>query len=112
MAERGVLVTRDKSEIRYRDSIQQFMRRIGAGKCVIVILEKAYLESKNCMYELTQIASRPEFAPRVYPIVMPDAGDLRPHHQNRVRQVLGGQARQTRPGDESDRPGASRGHPG
>jgi internalin A len=74
MAEWGVLVTRDKSEIGYRDSIQQFMRRIGAGKCVIVILTKAYLESQYCMYELTQIASHAEFARRVYPVVMPDAG--------------------------------------
>lgn len=73
MAEQGVIITRDKSEIGYRGSIQQFMQRIGAGKCVIVILSKAYLESKNCMYELTRIASRPEFARRVYPIVMPDA---------------------------------------
>lgn len=73
MGERGVLITRDKSEIRYRDSIQQFMRRIGAGTCVIVILTKAYLESKYCMYELTEIASRSEFAKRVYPVVMPDA---------------------------------------
>lgn len=74
MSERGVLITRDKTEINYRDSIQQFMNRIGTGKCVIVILGQAYLESKNCMYELTQIASRPEFARCVYPIVMADAG--------------------------------------
>jgi internalin A len=73
MAERGVLIIRDKNEISYRDSIQQFMQRIGAGRCVIVILSKAYLESPNCMYELTQIASRPEFARRIYPIIMPDA---------------------------------------
>ena len=68
-----MLITRDKSEIGYRDSIQQFMERIGVSKCVIVILGKAYLESKNCMYELTQIASRPDFARHVFPIVMPDA---------------------------------------
>ena len=74
MAEQGVPITRDKNEIVYRDSIKQFMRRIGAGKCVIVILSKAYLESSSCMYELTQIASRPDFARCVYPIVMPDAG--------------------------------------
>jgi hypothetical protein len=73
MADRAVLIIRDKSEARYRDSIRQFMQRIGAGKCVIVVLGKAYLESKSCMYELTQIASHPEFASRVYPIVMPDA---------------------------------------
>jgi internalin A len=68
--ERGVLVTRDKSEVRYRDSIEQFMRRIGASKCVIVILSEEYLQSKNCMFELTEIAGRPEYASRVYPIVM------------------------------------------
>jgi len=74
MAEQGVLITRDKSEIAYRDSIQQFMRRVGAGKCVIVILSQAYLKSKNCMYELTQIASHSEFKNRVYPVVLADAG--------------------------------------
>jgi len=78
MSERGVIVTRDKDEVSYRDSIQQFMRRLGAGKCVIVILSQAYLESKNCMYELTQLAERPEFARRVYPVVLPDAGIFDP----------------------------------
>jgi internalin A len=73
MEERGVLVTRDKDEVRYRDSIQEFMQRLGAGKCVILILDRDYLQSKNCMLELTEIASRPEFASHVYPIVMPDA---------------------------------------
>lgn len=78
MEERGVLVTRDKSEIRYRDSIQQFMRRLGAGKCIIVVLGQAYLQSKNCMFELTEIADRPEFASRVYPIIMADAAIFDP----------------------------------
>ena len=78
LEERGILVTRDKSEVRYRDSVEQFMRRIGVGKCVIVILSKEYLQSKNCMFELTEIASRPEFASRVYPIVMPDAAVFDP----------------------------------
>ena len=76
--ERGILVTRDKSEVRYRDSIGQFMRRIGTGKCVIVILSKEYLQSKNCMFELTEIAGRPQFASRVYPVVMPDAAIFDP----------------------------------
>jgi hypothetical protein len=77
LADRGVIITRDKNEVAYRDSIQQFMRRMGTGKCVLVILSKAYLESKNCMYELTQIA-RSEFARRVYPVVMEDAGIFDP----------------------------------
>lgn len=74
MAARDVIITRDKNELAYRDSIQEFMRRMGDGKAVIVVLSKAYLESKYCMYELTQIADHPDFASRVYPVVMPDAG--------------------------------------
>jgi internalin A len=81
LADRGVLITRDKNEVAYRDSIQQFMQRIGTGKCIVVILSKAYLESRNCMYELTQIADHPEFARRVYPIVMEDAGIFDPRTQ-------------------------------
>jgi internalin A len=83
LAARGVLITRDKNEVTYRDSIQQFMQRIGIGKCIVVILSKAYLESKNCMYELTQITGHPEFARRVYPIVMGDAGIFDPRTQLR-----------------------------
>ena len=78
MTELGVLITRDKNEVAYRDSIQQFMQRIGAGKCVVVILSRAYLESRNCMYELTQLAGDSEFARRVYPVVMADAGIFDP----------------------------------
>ena len=89
LSERGVLITRDKNEVTYRDSIQQFMQRIGTGKCIVVILSKAYLESRNCMYELTQIAGHPEFARRVYPIVMEDAGVFDPRTQLRYIKYWG-----------------------
>jgi hypothetical protein len=50
-----------------------FMRRLGDGKSVVIVLDKAYLESPHCMFELTEIARRPEFAKRIYPIILPDA---------------------------------------
>jgi len=71
-------VVRDKTEMSYRDSIRDFMRRLGEGKAVVVVLDKAYLESANCMFELTQIAARTEFRSRVFPIVMADAGIFQP----------------------------------
>jgi hypothetical protein len=42
------------------------------------------------MYELTQIASHPEFARRVYPIVMPDAAmrEVGQEHLEGVRDEL------------------------
>ncbi|MBL7260622.1 COR domain-containing protein [Paractinoplanes lichenicola] len=74
----GVTVIRDKTEMSYRDSIRDFMRRIGAGKAIVVVLDKGYLESENCMFELTTIAAQPEFADRVFPIVLSDAGIFQP----------------------------------
>jgi Leucine-rich repeat (LRR) protein/GTPase SAR1 family protein len=71
--ERGVFIVRDKNDVHYRDSIQDFMRRIGRGKCIVVVLSKKYLESKSCMFELTQIADRGEMRKRVFPIVLQDA---------------------------------------
>jgi internalin A len=73
LSERGVEVRRDRSEMHYRDSIQRFMRALGAGKYVIVALDDAYLRSPKCMFELTEIADRPDFAKRIFPIVLPDA---------------------------------------
>ena len=96
MAERGVLVTRDKSEIGYRDSIQRFMQRIGAGKCVIVILEPG-LPRIQVLHVRAHPDRRP---PRVRRPRLPGRhagrGDLRRPDQARVRQVLGGQAGRTR----------------
>lgn len=72
--DRGIAVVRDKSDMQYRDSIQDFMRRIGRGKAIVVVLSKNYLESTSCMFELTQIAARGEMRKRVFPIVLEDAG--------------------------------------
>jgi hypothetical protein len=73
LSQRGVRVRRDKNELNYREPIRMFMRRLGDGKSVVIVLDKAYLESPYCMFELTEIAQRPEFAKRIYPIVLPDA---------------------------------------
>jgi Leucine-rich repeat (LRR) protein len=77
LAERGLLITRDKDTLHYRDSIGQFMDTMAAGSRIVVILSKAYLESENCMRELVRIAQHRELgelAGRIYPVVMPDAG--------------------------------------
>ncbi|MET0426796.1 MAG: COR domain-containing protein, partial [Actinoplanes sp.] len=75
---RGLVVRRDRNELRYRESIQRFMRSLGAADRIIVVLEDAYLKSKNCMFELTEIADRPDFAQHVYPIVLADADIFNP----------------------------------
>ncbi|HYC91360.1 MAG TPA: COR domain-containing protein [Thermoanaerobaculia bacterium] len=69
----GIAVVRDKNEMRYKDSIQEFMRRIGRGTCIVVVISRDYLQSKSCMFELTQIAERGDIRDRVFPIVLQDA---------------------------------------
>jgi internalin A len=70
---RDIVLVRDKNEMRYKDSIRDFMKRIGRGKCIVVVLSRKYLESKNCMFEMAEIAGRGEIRDRVFPIVLDDA---------------------------------------
>jgi internalin A len=70
----NIALLRDQNEIRYKDSIRDFMKRIGRGKCIVVILSRKYLESPSCMFEMTEIAGRGEVRNRVFPVVLDDAG--------------------------------------
>jgi hypothetical protein len=69
----GITFVRDKDQVRYKDSIREFMRRIGEGKAIVVVLSKRYLESKNCMFELTEIAGHEGIRDRVFPIILEGA---------------------------------------
>jgi internalin A len=78
LAAHGTVIRRDRNELRYRDSIQRFMRRLGGSKAVIVVLDDAYLKSKSCMFELTEVAGREDFVKSVFPIVLADADIVDP----------------------------------
>lgn len=69
----GIALIRDKNEMRYKDSLRDFMNRIGRGSAIIVVLSKRYLESKSCMFELTEIAKNGNIHHRVFPVVMADS---------------------------------------
>ena len=73
LTRRGLTVRRDKREIPYRGSIEDFMRRLGGAEFVIIVVDDAYLRSRNCMFELTAIADRVNFTRRVFPIILEDA---------------------------------------
>ena len=69
-AARRIALTLDEKAIGYRDSIREFMSRLGAGRCVIVVLSESYLKSKNCMFELLEIERHKELRQRVFPVVL------------------------------------------
>jgi len=68
----GYLVTRDKSHTAYRDSIKDFMQRIGCGKYIIAVVSDKYMKSEYCMYEAYRMFQSPAFRERVFPIVLPE----------------------------------------
>lgn len=73
LQQRGIQLTRDKRDLGYKGSIQNFMERIGQGNCVIVVISDKYLRSPNCMFELVEIAENKQFHDRIFPIVLADA---------------------------------------
>jgi CheY-like chemotaxis protein len=48
-------IWRDKTRLRYKDLIGAFMKKIGRGRCVVVVVSDKYLRSPNGMYELVEI---------------------------------------------------------
>ena len=51
----GIILTRDRKEIGYKDSIVDFMNELAEQKHIILLLSDNYFKSENCMYELVSI---------------------------------------------------------
>lgn len=77
-AERGFNIVRDKKDLAYRGSLQEFEQRIGRGQCVVLVISDKYLRSEHCMYELVEIAENEQFCERVFPIVLKSANIYKP----------------------------------
>jgi len=78
LAEHGIRVLRDSDQLQPGDSISSFMKRLSAGRCVLLVISHAYLRSPFCMTELQGIwtnARQSEclFRKRVVPLVQADA---------------------------------------
>jgi len=76
--QRGFTVKRDKTAVGYRDSIDVFMHRIGAGKYVVPFVSAKYLFSEACMFEAVRMLAHERFEERVFPIVLSDADIFKP----------------------------------
>jgi len=74
--EKGISIVRDLRDLGFKGRIKAFMERLGKGSCVIVVISDKYLRSKNCMFELIRISEAGNFADRIFPIVLPDAGGM------------------------------------
>jgi internalin A len=75
---KNISIIRDKRDLGYNRSITDFMKQIGQGKAVIIVISDKYLRSPNCMFELMEIYRNLNFRERIFPVVLPDAGIFDP----------------------------------
>lgn len=66
-------LVRDKTDLGFKGLIREFMEHIGQGNLVVLVISDRYLKSKNCMFELLEVAKKGEFHSRVFPVVLSDA---------------------------------------
>ncbi len=69
----GYDIRRDKQHLHYAGSISEFMKEIGRGVCIIVVVSDKSLRSPYCMFELLEIHRNQQFRERICPIVISDA---------------------------------------
>lgn len=68
-------VVRDKMDLGYRGLISEFMKEIGEGDLIVVVISDKYVKSPYCMFELYEIArnckfDKSLFARRILPIMV------------------------------------------
>lgn len=69
----GIILIRDKRDAQYKADLKTFMKRIGTGNFVIIVISDKYLKSRNCMYEVLELLKNNDFKNRIFPIVLADA---------------------------------------
>jgi len=73
---------RDVNEIKYGDSIDEFMTKIGKGKTVIRVISDKYLKSAYCMIEALRIDEYKYNDKRTFSVVLEDAFDM----ENKIKE--------------------------
>ncbi len=82
---KGIASVRDKADLGYKGKIGDFMRELGRGRAIIVVISDKYLTSDNTMFELVEIAKNKGVHERIFPVILQDADIYKP--VNRVKYV-------------------------
>lgn len=80
----GIPYSIDEYDIMYRDNIDDYEKEIGASSMVIMFVIPSYLESLDCMFEMTQMFKNGNVRERIFPVV--DLVDI-PRNGDGLKQV-------------------------
>jgi hypothetical protein len=62
-------ITRDVRDLKYKESIKEFMKKIRKSDYAIVLVTENYLCSSNCMFEMLEFLKEPNYLDRIIPII-------------------------------------------
>jgi tetratricopeptide (TPR) repeat protein len=68
----GINLIRDIRNLKYRDSLKEFMSSIKISDFVIIFVSKDFFCSENCMFEVSEIFESDEFATKILPVILPN----------------------------------------
>lgn len=71
-SEKGIKLTRDERDLKYKESIKEFMQSIGEHDHVIMLISDSYLKSPNCMYEVMEVMRDRKYKDRIIFILLRD----------------------------------------
>lgn len=69
----GIILIRDRRELRYKSSIKEFMKQIRKEDFALILISDNYLKSASCMYEVAEFIKDESYKERIFPIVKNDA---------------------------------------
>lgn len=76
---------RDRNHLTLGQSIEKFMREIGRGNYVILVISDKYLRSEYCMFEALEVMKRKGYQQRIFPVVLSDANVY--SHEGQVKYI-------------------------
>jgi len=66
-------LTRDQRDLKFKESIKQFMQTIGKHDYVISLISDSYLKSVNCMYEIFEVMRSHEYKEKMLLVILKDS---------------------------------------
>lgn len=66
----GIPLQKDTIDLKYKDSITDYMKSIRNADFVIILLSDDYLKSENCMFEALEILKEQNHIERILPILI------------------------------------------
>lgn len=68
-----IRISRDINILRYKDSLDEFMRSVKDYDFVLSIISDSYLKSQNCMFEISELMRDREYYSKLLFIIISDA---------------------------------------